>query len=99
MDRLREMEVFVRRETYAVPSYLEARGEPDLPRKLTRHACVSFTGVTSPLEWVFAVKGAVAGEDSAAHDCGSRAFLEFATETLRENAHRRYADAPRGKKA
>ena len=49
---------FVRRRTYAAPAYLEARGEPVHPRELTRHDCVSFTGVTHPLEWVFAERGA-----------------------------------------
>jgi DNA-binding transcriptional LysR family regulator len=49
---------FVRRRTYAAPVYLEARGEPLHPRELTRHDCVSFTGVTHPHEWVFAERGA-----------------------------------------
>lgn len=149
----------VRRKTYAAPSYLEARGEPDHPRELTRHDCVSFTGVTSPLEWVFAAQGvrlpvrlqprmivdlAPAAIAAARDGVGItqllsyqampevqgrrlrpilaafepepvpvsllhverrgasgkiRAFLEFATETLRENAHLRCADAPRKKKA
>ncbi|WP_162070405.1 LysR family transcriptional regulator [Burkholderia sp. THE68] len=49
---------FVRRCTYAAPAYLQARGEPVHPRELTRHDCVSFTGVTNPLEWVFRERGA-----------------------------------------
>jgi DNA-binding transcriptional LysR family regulator len=48
----------VRRGTYAAPAYLDARGEPAHPRELTRHDCVSFTGVSHPQEWVFAEKGA-----------------------------------------
>jgi DNA-binding transcriptional LysR family regulator len=47
----------VRRRTYAAPAYLEARGEPVHPRDLTRHDCVSFTGVSNPFEWVFAERG------------------------------------------
>jgi DNA-binding transcriptional LysR family regulator len=48
---------FVRRRTYAAPSYLAAHGEPLHPRDLTRHQCVSFTGVSLPLEWVFNENG------------------------------------------
>ncbi|WP_250504249.1 LysR family transcriptional regulator [Caballeronia sp. AZ7_KS35] len=48
----------VRRRTYAAPCYLKARGEPGHPRELTGHDCVSFTGVTNALEWVF-VEGGV----------------------------------------
>jgi DNA-binding transcriptional LysR family regulator len=44
---------FVRRRTYAAPAYLAAHGEPVHPRDLTNHHCVSFTGVSLPLEWVF----------------------------------------------
>ncbi|RFU48860.1 LysR family transcriptional regulator [Paraburkholderia sp. DHOC27] len=43
----------VRRKTYASPAYLAAHGEPQHPRDLTDHQCVSFTGVSLPLEWVF----------------------------------------------
>ncbi|KAA1002503.1 LysR family transcriptional regulator [Paraburkholderia panacisoli] len=43
----------VRRRTYAAPSYLAAYGEPLHPKELTQHHCVSFTGVSAPLEWVF----------------------------------------------
>ncbi|OAJ57898.1 LysR family transcriptional regulator [Paraburkholderia ginsengiterrae] len=49
---------FVRRRTYAAPSYLAAHGEPLHPRDLTQHQCVSFTGVSPPLEWVFNENGA-----------------------------------------
>ena len=49
---------FVRRRTYAAPAYLAARGEPVHPRDLVNHHCVSFTGVTHPLEWVFSENGA-----------------------------------------
>ncbi|AQH00778.1 LysR family transcriptional regulator [Burkholderia sp. KK1] len=49
---------FVRRKTYASPAYLAAHGEPMHPRELTRHACVSYTGLTQPMEWVFAERGA-----------------------------------------
>jgi DNA-binding transcriptional LysR family regulator len=45
---------FVRRQTYAAPSYLAAHGEPLHPRD---HHCVSFTGVSAPLEWVFNENG------------------------------------------
>lgn len=48
---------FVRRRTYAAPSYLAAHGEPLHPRDLTQHQCVSFTGVSPPLEWVFNENG------------------------------------------
>jgi DNA-binding transcriptional LysR family regulator len=47
----------VRRRTYAAPSYRAARGEPVHPRDLTEHDCVSFTGVSRPLEWVFLERG------------------------------------------
>jgi DNA-binding transcriptional LysR family regulator len=48
---------FVRRRTYAAPAYLAARGEPAHPRDLMNHHCVSFTGVSHPLEWVFSENG------------------------------------------
>ena len=48
----------VRRGTYAAPGYLSAHGEPLHPRDLLGHHCVSFTGVTQPLEWVFYENGA-----------------------------------------
>jgi len=44
---------FVRRRTYAAPAYLAAHGEPRHPKDLADHQCVSFTGVSHPLEWVF----------------------------------------------
>lgn len=40
---------FVRRRTYAAPSYLAAHGEPLHPKDLANHHCVSFTGVSVPL--------------------------------------------------
>jgi DNA-binding transcriptional LysR family regulator len=43
---------FVRRRTYASPAYLAAHGEPRHPKDLTNHQCVSFTGVSLPVEWV-----------------------------------------------
>ncbi|WP_133646279.1 LysR family transcriptional regulator [Paraburkholderia flava] len=49
---------FVRRRTYAAPSYLAAHGEPLHPKDLNDHHCVSFTGVSLPLEWVFNENGA-----------------------------------------
>jgi DNA-binding transcriptional LysR family regulator len=49
---------FVRRRTYAAPAYLAAHGEPLHPRDLAHHQCVSFTGVSAPLEWVFNENGA-----------------------------------------
>jgi DNA-binding transcriptional LysR family regulator len=48
---------FVRRRTYAAPSYLAAHGEPLHPKDLANHHCVSFTGVSVPLEWVFNENG------------------------------------------
>ncbi|QBR03198.1 LysR family transcriptional regulator [Paraburkholderia pallida] len=48
---------FVRRGTYAAPSCLAERGEPVHPRDLIHHHCVSFTGVSQPLEWVFNENG------------------------------------------
>lgn len=144
---------FVRRKTYAAPSYIAAHGEPLHPRDLAQHQCVSFTGVSSPLEWVFnengsrlpvrlqprmivdlgpaAVLAAVDGvgiiqllsyQAAPEVEAGRlqavltsfepestpvnllhverrstsgkiRAFVEFATETLRKNAHLQDADA------
>jgi DNA-binding transcriptional LysR family regulator len=49
---------FVRRQTYAAPAYLATHGEPVHPRDLSNHRCVSFTGVSHPLEWVFNEHGA-----------------------------------------
>jgi DNA-binding transcriptional LysR family regulator len=48
---------FVRRRTYAAPSYLAEHGEPLHPRDLADHHCVSFTGVSLPLEWAFNENG------------------------------------------
>jgi DNA-binding transcriptional LysR family regulator len=48
---------FVQRRTYASPSYLATHGEPLHPRDLANHHCVSFTGVSPPLEWVFNENG------------------------------------------
>jgi DNA-binding transcriptional LysR family regulator len=48
----------VRRRTFAAPAYLAEHGEPAHPRDLLKHHCVSFTGVSQPLEWVFNEKGA-----------------------------------------
>jgi DNA-binding transcriptional LysR family regulator len=48
---------FVRRRTYAAPSYLAAHGEPLHPKDLANHVCVSFTGVSLPFEWVFNENG------------------------------------------
>lgn len=47
----------VRRRTYAAPAYLEAHGEPLHPKDVSAHHCVSYTGVTHPLEWVFYENG------------------------------------------
>jgi DNA-binding transcriptional LysR family regulator len=49
---------YVRRQTFASPAYLAEHGEPVHPRDLLKHSCVSFTGVTQPLEWVFYEDGA-----------------------------------------
>ncbi|CAB3665793.1 LysR family transcriptional regulator [Trinickia soli] len=144
---------FVRRRTYAAPAYLAAHGEPMHPRDLIDHSCVSCTGVSLPLEWVFNDSGVrlpvrlrprmivdlVPAAVSAAVDCvgltqllsyqaapevrdGSlqpvltafepeptpvnllhverrgasgkvRAFVEFVTEALRNNAHLQDVDA------
>ncbi|WP_321923909.1 LysR family transcriptional regulator [Paraburkholderia guartelaensis] len=43
----------VRRQTFASPAYLAEHGEPKHPRDLAGHHCVSFTGVSQPLEWMF----------------------------------------------
>jgi DNA-binding transcriptional LysR family regulator len=47
----------VRRQTYASPAYLAEHGEPAAPDDLANHQCVSFTGVSQPLEWVFYENG------------------------------------------
>jgi DNA-binding transcriptional LysR family regulator len=47
----------VRRQTYAAPAYLAMHGEPLHPRDLSMHHCVSYTGVTHPLEWLFYERG------------------------------------------
>ncbi|SEJ67241.1 LysR family transcriptional regulator [Paraburkholderia diazotrophica] len=48
---------FVRRRTYAAPGYLDAWGEPLHPKDLAGHHCVSYTGVTHPLEWMYCENG------------------------------------------
>ncbi|ACC74093.1 LysR family transcriptional regulator [Paraburkholderia phymatum] len=45
------------RRTYAAPAYLDAYGEPVHPKDIGRHHCVSYTGVTHPLEWLFCENG------------------------------------------
>jgi DNA-binding transcriptional LysR family regulator len=45
------------RRTYAAPAYLDAYGEPAHPKELGRHHCVSYTGVTHPLEWLYDENG------------------------------------------
>jgi DNA-binding transcriptional LysR family regulator len=47
----------VRRRTYAAPAYLAVHGEPSHPTELANHHCVSLTGVTNPLEWLFLENG------------------------------------------
>ena len=47
----------VRRQTFASPAYLTERGEPIHPEELTNHHCVSFTGVSQPLDWAFYENG------------------------------------------
>lgn len=47
----------VSRRTYAAPAYLDAHDTPAHPRHLAAHHCVSFTGVSNPLEWVFYENG------------------------------------------
>jgi DNA-binding transcriptional LysR family regulator len=48
---------FVRRRTYAAPVYLDTWGEPVHPKELTAHHCISYTGVTHPLEWMYYENG------------------------------------------
>jgi DNA-binding transcriptional LysR family regulator len=48
----------VRRQTFASPAWLAEHGEPAHPTDLVNHQCVSFTGVSQPLEWVFYDNGA-----------------------------------------
>jgi DNA-binding transcriptional LysR family regulator len=48
---------FVRRRTYAAPAYVDVWGEPSHPKELINHHCVSYTGVTHPLEWMFHENG------------------------------------------
>ena len=48
----------VRRQTFASPAYLAEHGEPAHPGELIDHHCVSFTGVSQPLEWAFYENGA-----------------------------------------
>lgn len=43
----------VRRQTLASRAYLTEHGEPSHPRDMTGHHCVSFTGVSRPIEWIF----------------------------------------------
>lgn len=47
----------VRRQTFASPLYLAEHGEPLQPRDLVDHPCISFTGVSQPLEWAFYESG------------------------------------------
>ena len=47
----------VSRRTYAAPAYLDAHDAPIHPRQLAVHHCVSFTGVSNPLEWIFYENG------------------------------------------
>jgi DNA-binding transcriptional LysR family regulator len=43
----------VRRQTFASAAWLAEHGEPHHPRDLVNHPCISFTGVSQPMEWVF----------------------------------------------
>lgn len=47
----------VRRQTFASPAWLAKHGEPAHPEDLIHHNCISFTGVSQPLEWVFFENG------------------------------------------
>lgn len=47
----------VRRQTFASPAYLAQHGEPTHPDELIDHHCVSFTGVSQPLEWTYYENG------------------------------------------
>lgn len=43
----------IRRVACASPDYLKARGTPKAPNDLTKHDCISFTGLLSPTAWTF----------------------------------------------
>jgi DNA-binding transcriptional LysR family regulator len=44
----------VRRVVCGSPAYFAAHGTPEHPGDLGRHACITFSGATSPAEWKFA---------------------------------------------
>jgi DNA-binding transcriptional LysR family regulator len=43
----------VHRVVCASPGYLQSHGIPATPQDLTRHSCISFTGLGSPDRWGF----------------------------------------------
>ncbi len=44
---------WIRRATYASPSYLAQRGVPERPEDLHGHDCITFEGLNSPQTWTF----------------------------------------------
>jgi DNA-binding transcriptional LysR family regulator len=48
----------IRRVVCASPSYLAARGTPNVPSELSAHDCITFETMTEPTSWRFAIKGA-----------------------------------------
>ncbi len=47
----------VRHVVCASPAYLDRHGEPQTIADLSRHACVTFTALEAPKEWVFRERG------------------------------------------
>lgn len=47
----------VRHVVCASPAYLDARGTPSTIADLSKHACVTFTALEAPKEWIFREKG------------------------------------------
>ena len=47
----------IRHVVCASPAYLDARGVPETIADLSRHACVTFTALEAPREWIFRDSG------------------------------------------
>ena len=47
----------IRHVVCASPAYLDARGVPETIADLSRHACVTFTALEAPREWIFRESG------------------------------------------
>ena len=47
----------IRHVVRASPAYLDQRGVPETIADLSRHACVSFTALEAPKEWIFRERG------------------------------------------